>query len=652
MATQTSRLGKRIIRELSVALLGCFLLLSGASTFYLARESAQEEALRHAQGQAARMETYLGVQMDTAVGFGTALARYKAISRSDAIAVLQDITTRKSQFLGSYVLFEPNQFDGKDADFRDAPGHDNTGRFVPYLVRVKDRIDLEANKDYEKEGAGDYYLLPKRTGLDQVIEPYEYPIDGKPTLITSFIHTLKRNGTFVGISGIDISLDYLQSEVAKLAPGGSGRVTILSHKGLIVASGLEGAKPGKPLTDLGFSKESLGKIEAGVEFRESTAQYFAVFVPITIGSAKDKWSVLVTYPQSAILLRALSTLGLNLIAIVAALIVAIVVLIRVVSKRVSTPLQRAARMAQEIAEGNLTGDAEQTKFENDEVGDLQKSLQQMMVTLRGIVAQIRKDSGETVRVSERMAEASQTLSTGTEEMSQQTQSIAAASTELNQNLEVVSSSIEEMSISVSEIARRSVEAASVAGEANEKTSRARNIVQQLGEDAREIGKVIDSIVDISDQTNLLALNAAIEAADAGESGRRFAVVASEVKELARQTGESSEEIRGRIESIQRSSEETVLAIQSITDVIQKVNEVNAAIATFVEEQSITAREISSNATQAASGSTEVARNVTNVSTVIKQGASEATTISRLAAQLNTMSQQLNDAIGKFRIKGQ
>ncbi|MCE9598121.1 MAG: methyl-accepting chemotaxis protein [Spirochaetia bacterium] len=339
-----------------------------------------------------------------------------------------------------------------------------------------------------------------------------------------------------------------------------------------------------------------------------------------------------------------SVLILALVVMVSAILVTLLI-----NQSIMGPLKDITERVQDVARGNGDLTKRVNADSTDELGQLGTALNQFMQVIHDIVKDVIGTLSETVRVAENLAEASQTLSTGTEEMSQQTQSIAAASSQLHQNLEVVSSSIEEMSISVSEIARRSVEAASVAGEANTRTSTTNDIVVKLGQNAREIGKVIESIVDIADQTNLLALNAAIEAADAGDTGKRFAVVASEVKELARQTADSSEEIKNRIESIQRSSEDTIKAIESITNVIQKVNDVNSAIASFVEEQSITAREISSNATQAATVSTDVARNVSGVSSVVASGAQEATRISGLAGQLNQMAQHLSTSLGRFKV---
>ncbi|MCE9596330.1 MAG: methyl-accepting chemotaxis protein [Spirochaetia bacterium] len=319
-----------------------------------------------------------------------------------------------------------------------------------------------------------------------------------------------------------------------------------------------------------------------------------------------------------------------------------------IARSILGPLHLIIARVEEVAEGNGDLTRRVSLKGKDELGRLAKALDKFLETTAQIVREVAGSLASTRGVAEQLSEASQTLSAGTEQMSVQTQSIAAASTQLNQNLEVVSSSIEQMSISVREVARRSVDAANVAIEASSRTGAANAIVQELGQNAQQIGKVIESIVDIADQTNLLSLNAAIEAADAGDAGTRFAVVAAQVKELAGQTGDSSEEIRSRIETIQRSTRETVDAIDSITQVIQKVNEVNGAVASFVEEQSIAAQDVSRNATSAAAVSTDVARNVAGVSKAITEGAAEATRIASLADKLNGMARHLETSLLRFK----
>jgi methyl-accepting chemotaxis protein len=149
----------------------------------------------------------------------------------------------------------------------------------------------------------------------------------------------------------------------------------------------------------------------------------------------------------------------------------------------------------------------------------------------------------------------------------------------------------------------------------------------LGSAAQDIGKVTETIAEISAQTNLLALNATIEAARAGEAGKGFAVVANEIKDLARQTATATGEIKDRIEGIQSSTEITVQGIRKISEIITEIDAIVSGIAVALEEQSATMSELTTNIAEAGTGIGEVSENVAQSSVVSQQ-------ISRDISQLN------------------
>ncbi len=318
-----------------------------------------------------------------------------------------------------------------------------------------------------------------------------------------------------------------------------------------------------------------------------------------------------------------------------------------VSRNITTRLTGAVKEIEAMAAGNLTVRVHAQG--KDEIGILGDGLNSLADKIHQIIKEVSGASNNIEQSSRHLTEASGTLSAGTEQTSQQSTTIAAAASEMSQNLQVLSSGIEEMSISVAEVARRSAEASRIAMEANSTAGAADQIMQELGHDAEEIGNVIASISDIADQTRMLALNATIEASSAGAAGKTFAVVAAEIKELARQTGQASEEIRKKITGIQRSTQNAVGSIGRITEIIAKVNEINANIASAVEEQSIAAKEISSNIGQTTQASNEVAQNISGISTAAKDGAREAANSSEQAKNLLTLSQNLHSMIRDFKV---
>ena len=187
----------------------------------------------------------------------------------------------------------------------------------------------------------------------------------------------------------------------------------------------------------------------------------------------------------------------------------------------------------------------------------------------------------------------------------QASAAAAASTQTAGNMQAVASGAEELAASVSEISRQAADALSISTKAVEQADETNKIVSGLAQAAQKIGDVVKLINNIAEQTNLLALNATIEAARAGEAGRGFAVVASEVKSLATQTSKATDEISGQIAEVQNSTTSAVNVIEAISGTISRINEISAAIAASVEEQSSVTQNISQNMQVAAKGVSDI-----------------------------------------------
>jgi methyl-accepting chemotaxis protein len=164
----------------------------------------------------------------------------------------------------------------------------------------------------------------------------------------------------------------------------------------------------------------------------------------------------------------------------------------------------------------------------------------------------------------------------------------------HENLALVVQASEDMSLTVGEIAKNAENARQRTANAVKSAESAQQSVDALGVAAGEINKIIDVIVEIAEQTKLLALNATIEATRAGEAGKGFAVVAGEVKDLAKQTNDATADIRKRIDSMQASTSDTIHEITQISGVIHSVDDIVSTIASAVEQQSVTTRDISGN----------------------------------------------------------
>jgi methyl-accepting chemotaxis protein len=228
-----------------------------------------------------------------------------------------------------------------------------------------------------------------------------------------------------------------------------------------------------------------------------------------------------------------------------------------------------------------------------------------------------------------------------------TTTVAAASVQASANVQSVASATEELSSSIGEIGRQVHESARIAGDAVGQARATTERVSQLSKAATRIGDVVELINTIAGQTNLLALNATIEAARAGEAGRGFAVVASEVKALAEQTAKATGEIGQQISGIQQATQESVGAIQEISNTIEKLSGISSTIAAAVEEQGAATQEISRSVQQAAQGTQQVSSNIADVQRGAGETGSASSQVLSAAQSLSGDSNRLKLEVDKF-----
>jgi methyl-accepting chemotaxis protein len=322
---------------------------------------------------------------------------------------------------------------------------------------------------------------------------------------------------------------------------------------------------------------------------------------------------------------------------------------RLVARSITRPLGELVVGLDSLADADLT--AEVNVRGDDEVAQLGRSFNRAVDDLSTVVRRIRESAWTLASSAEELSATSTQMGASAEETSAQANAVSAAAEQVSANVNTVAASAEEMSASIHEIAASAHEAAAVAGQAVEAASATNETVRQLGDSSAEIGEVIKVITSIAEQTNLLALNATIEAARAGEAGKGFAVVANEVKELAKETSAATEEIGQKIVAIQGDARAAMQAIDSISEVIGRINDIQGTIASAVEQQTATTNEITRHVTEAAGGAGEIAANVTGVAQAAQDTSSGASSVQASAQDLARLAEELNLTVSRFVVEG-
>lgn len=272
-------------------------------------------------------------------------------------------------------------------------------------------------------------------------------------------------------------------------------------------------------------------------------------------------------------------------------------------------------------------------------------------TIRDVATTFENQVGQSVNdiyaVSDVLRNASDNMSRAASESERLSRNVLDASDRSAGNVQSVASATEELSASIGEITSQVGQSTEMTSKAVVEAEQVNSTVNSLNEAASRVGEVVDLIASIAEQTNLLALNATIEAARAGDAGKGFTVVASEVKSLASRTAKATEEISTQIADMQKSTKASVGAISKITEIVGEINNVISGIAAAVEEQSAATQEISRNAEFASVSTQETRQNVEEVLQAIQETNSVSENILEVSSDLQLRTNELQHATAAF-----
>jgi methyl-accepting chemotaxis protein len=354
--------------------------------------------------------------------------------------------------------------------------------------------------------------------------------------------------------------------------------------------------------------------------------------------------------------NSLLILGSSVLALLVGLIAA-----WVITRLIVAPLRTVIGVAQQIAAGDLSAKVEVTR--RDEIGQLMQAMQQMGEGLSQIVSGLQAGI-------EQLATSAQSLSAVTEQTNLEVSS-------QKEETEQVATAMNQMTATVHDVARNAEEAAQAAQTADGKVESGQQVVRQsmvrieqladsatsasssiesLSAEIQNIGAVLGVIKSVAQQTNLLALNAAIEAARAGEQGRGFAVVADEVRALAKRTQQSTEEIERLVSALRSAAQASVQQIQSsgelvklaVSDALQTESALGsiAAAVSLIQQMN---QQIAAAAEEQSSVAEEINRSVTSIRASADQSSLAMQGNAASSIELAQLGVELKGMVGHFRL---
>jgi methyl-accepting chemotaxis protein len=225
--------------------------------------------------------------------------------------------------------------------------------------------------------------------------------------------------------------------------------------------------------------------------------------------------------------------------------------------------------------------------------------------------------------------------------------VANSAEKTSHNVESIASALEEMSATVNEISKQMAYSSSAVQQAVTQMEKADETAGWLDDATSQIGKIIETISSIAGQINLLALNATIESASAGEAGKGFAVVANEVKLLAAQTKDATNEISTKVGNIQGASKQVIEALSNIKASVDKINDISLTVTSAVEQQSITTQEIAKSMVMASHSVNTINGNMSAISQSSEQASQAATKALGASSILSLESEKLDQEVKHF-----
>ncbi|GGX83012.1 methyl-accepting chemotaxis protein [Vogesella alkaliphila] len=653
----------KLLLGTGLLVLGGFSLIIGVNA-RLSAQQAEQHVLAATRLLAANEAARLNQRLEAAYTTAKDLAAYAQVLKHGAPAnarALAGAHTRllmqtNPQAIGVFLSWEPNALDGRDSELAGQPENGASGRAGSYWFRKGGKEDVVWGS--EDTDGSEYYDGPKHSLQPVLTEPYE-DHDIK-VLMATLSYPILENGRFVGVAGLDFSLEQLQAVAAAIRPYGSGFMTIYSGKGMVLGAG-DKALVGK--ADAGLPAVARRAIRSGASLQYvDDAQVLHYIEPMRVGNIRNAWAVRVSIPLDSALADSRAATRDTILFSLGALLLILLVLAALL-RRLTTPLTRLQQALSALATGDGDLTRELAIRGRDEIGASASAFNRFSQSLRQMLLEVRERVGAVHHATRALAGETGDISARSQQQSVAATATAAAIEQLSVSISHIADSARVAEDSVREAGQEAEQVADSVHATASGIARIADTIRQLSgvlagleQRSGQISHVVQVIRDIAEQTNLLALNAAIEAARAGEQGRGFAVVADEVRKLAERSAGATVEIAASIRQVQdetRNANDSMnAAIRQVETGVQQAERAAAAISGIHHHNQQVMRTvagIASATAQQSSASHDIARNVAQIHDMIDGTDQSVLHATRATGQLRQLADELQQRIERFKL---
>jgi methyl-accepting chemotaxis protein len=649
----------------------------GFMTFRNIDSMAKNQIENVAKQNVITVQKYMNGMNIYADALGSSILNYRTLGREDGETAIVNALTQaveSGKVFSAYFAFEPNGL------FEGTPDG-----LSYYVYKSNGSTATDILNDYETYSGADYYAPTKEKLKTHVTAPYAYELtDGTTVYLITLSTPILDDGKFIGVANCDMLADTLGELSYSNGDYDSAYVTLSDATNMYIAN------TGNP--DLvgeteGYSTETTSAVFSGqtliksVKDKLSGVDSFCIYAPVLLDGSDLQWMLTNTVHKKEVHAAIYSSL---LIVVVIGIvgIVALALIASVVLRNSLNPIKNLMKMAEDVGNFNLSSDATDFKYQNDELGALASIFEKMSNNLRQIIRDVdhvlkemangdftvtstcpEKYVGDMHSTLESINQIKATLGNSLREINESASKVASNSSQISDGSQALAQgateqagSVQELSATIntvnedvkgnaqnaeraSDIAMQTKDAIDVSNAEMHKLTDSMDAIEEASNKIQDVISIIDNIAF---QTNILSLNAAIEAARAGQAGKGFAVVADEVGNLAKRSQEAAQSTSDLIQMVTD-------AVSKGKDITDETAEALKRVSGYADETNNMIKNISEASAKQADALNQISVGINQISMVVQQNSSTSEESAAASIELANEANRLHDLVAPFKL---